>query len=191
MSSAKPLPALPDKNGSIILSLSSQEHLTNILQSSLRLHSLPVLWTSAILRPLEQLARYITQGTTLTSAQIKRQEQFASQKTLESSHHDEISGKSITPPDSTAERDSLLRRLYASINENVDGSEHILLTAAPNSTLPTQDADFDVIPAGFLCRFEPSIFHIPYFDDDNGVQQGVGGVILSGFHSWCYLSYMY
>jgi hypothetical protein len=88
------------------------------------------------------------------------------------------------PRDTSSIKQEPVRLLYASLHNQTHGTGHLLVTvAAPPAAVTAQDLAYHVIPASNGCGFEPSLFHLPFFEDPDGTTRGDGGSIVCGLDS--------
>jgi hypothetical protein len=197
----KPLPALPLSDTVPPLTVDAKAHVGDIVRYSLRERSLSSEWAQPLEIALGQLAQWLTEGGWLAELSASKRERISlSASSINPARADapvtSANASVITSSDAggtiragnqraaSNEENRIIAQLYASIQAQSEGTKHVLLTVAPPpETFVAQEVDFHVIPVSLGCEFQASLFHLPFFEDDDGNTRGEGGHILCGYNS--------
>lgn len=188
MTTIKELPPLPERSQIPYLTIDAKAHVADIIRYAVTSRSLRAVWVPSLEGALLQLAQWLNQASFLEDMRNTMEDKLSSKatedqanKTSEAAMTASASLPSEKEQDGTKRKTQLIRRLYKLFQERKDGRKHLLLTvAAPPAAVTAQELEFHVVPAAHGCSFEPSWFHLPFFQEEDGTTLGEGGTIISG-----------
>lgn len=189
----KPLPVTPIVDKVPALTIDAAAHLSAIIRYSVKARSISPSWAAPVDIAVGQFVQWLT-----NNADLLHESRALRQKSLLKPAPDSP-GKLDAPTDPVIVIDASLtagaekkevpkkedsfRRLWLALQTPTHGIDHLLLTvSAPPAAVTAQDLSFHVIPASQGCVFEPSLFHLPFFEDADGTTRGEGGSIVCGLN---------
>jgi hypothetical protein len=190
MAEIKPLPIPPVGNEITALTIDAITHVSDVIRYSLKARSLSPAWERPLDMAVKEFSKLLTiEVEFLHDTRSSRQATIlkAAQDTAsltDTSNDSDASLGADTKQVASSSKQEPIRLLYTSLQSQSHGTRHLLVTvAAPPAAVTAQDFAFHVIPASQGCIFEPSSFHLPFFEDADGTTLGDGGSVICGLDS--------